>query len=55
MTRKEKFDAAVLFVGMVMFMDMIAFILWIASGQYPVDHFYFGSITAHIASLILPL
>ena len=53
MTIKEKFDIAVFTIGMVMFIDMCGFMLWIASGQVPVDNFYWGSITAHIAKFIL--
>jgi len=53
LTRKEKFDIAVFIIGVVVFVDMCGFMLWIASGQVPVDNFYLGSITTHIAKIIL--
>lgn len=37
---------------LVITIDAAGFLLWIASGQYPPDSFYIGTITAHIIKLI---
>ena len=37
----------------VLAMDALAFGAWIASGQTPVDGFYFGAMTAKIISLAI--
>jgi len=37
----------------VLLADMLGFALWVMSGQYPVDEFYLGTITAHVLRAIL--
>jgi hypothetical protein len=37
----------------VLVIDFLGFTAWIASGQYPVDDFYIGTITAHVLRLII--
>lgn len=39
----------------VLFVDAFGFMAWVASGQYPVDNFYIGTITAHILRAIVGL
>lgn len=36
----------------IMFFDFLFYIMWMISGQSPVDSFYFGSISAHLIDLI---
>ena len=45
--------AAGYIVAAVMMLDVFGFMAWILSGQYPVDNFYLGTITAHILRAIL--
>lgn len=33
-------------------LDVLGFMLWAISGQYPVDSFYVGTITTHLLALI---
>lgn len=40
-------------IGAVLALDAFVFIAWILSGQYPVDDFYIGTITAHILRAII--
>ena len=40
------------FLGILM-LDALAFGLWIASGQMPIDNMYAGTITAHTLRLVL--
>jgi hypothetical protein len=37
----------------IMAVDVLGFMAWILSGQYPADNFYIGTITAHILRAIL--
>ena len=32
-------------------LDVLGFMLWVISGQVPVDSFYVGTITAHVLGL----
>ena len=54
-TSKVKENLTIVFftLSTILFLDMCGFMLWIASGQIPADEFYWGSITAHIAMLII--
>ena len=36
----------------ILIIDVTGFIFWALSGQYPVDNFYIGSITAHVLRAI---
>ena len=38
-------------IAFILMADAFCFMLWIVSGQYPVDGFYFGAITANILRL----
>lgn len=33
-------------------LDVLGFLLWALSGQYPSDGFYLGTITAHVLGLV---
>lgn len=35
----------------VLAIDFLGFIAWVASGQHPVDSFYVGTITAHVLGI----
>lgn len=35
----------------IAFIDFCGFTLWVASGQFPADNFYIGTITAHVLKL----
>lgn len=37
----------------ILIIDMLGFVVWIISGQLPVDSFYIGTITAHILQAII--
>lgn len=37
----------------ILAVDAIGFFAWVASGQYPADGFYIGTITAHILKLFI--
>lgn len=37
----------------ILAIDFLAFLLWIVSGQTPVDEFYIGSITSNILQAII--
>lgn len=39
------------FVGFILLADFIGLLAWIASGQYPADDFFIGTITVHIIKL----
>ena len=41
-----------LVVGALLIADIIGFMLWILSGQTPVDNFYLGKITAIIIDIL---
>lgn len=36
----------------VLAVDVIGFVFWVASGQFPLDNFYVGTITAHIIRFV---
>jgi hypothetical protein len=38
-------------LGALMALDVLGFLMWVASGQTPVDGFYIGALTAHLLSL----
>lgn len=40
-------------VAMVVLIDALGFMAWIASGQTPADGFYIGSLTAHALRALL--
>ena len=37
----------------ILSIDALGFIAWAMSGQYPIDGFYVGTITAHLLRLVL--
>jgi hypothetical protein len=37
----------------VLMLDALCFMAWVASGQHPVDGFYFGAITANILKVFI--
>ena len=37
----------------VLTIDALGFMLWVVSGQTPLDNFYIGTITAHILRAII--
>ena len=37
----------------VLALDFLGFTAWVLSGQYPVDDFYIGTITAHVLRAII--
>ena len=37
----------------LLLLDVFGFMLWVASGQHPVDDFYLGTITAHVLRAII--
>lgn len=43
--------ALTLAVGLLA-LDVLGFVFWVASGQYPSDGFYLGTITAHALGLL---
>lgn len=43
------------FIAIVIGVDMLGFLAWVLSGQFPVDNFYIGSITRNVLNLILQL
>lgn len=42
-------------LAFILALDFFAFLLWIMSGQHPVDGFYAGAITANIIKALLAL
>ena len=40
-------------IGTFLALDAFCFMAWVASGQFPVDNFYLGSITAHFIKLFI--
>ena len=40
-------------VAVVIAIDMLGFVAWIASGQYPLDGFYLGAVTAKVLELLI--
>lgn len=48
------FSEAILTVIVIyLFIDFVSLILWVYSGQHPVDGFYLGSVTANIIKLFI--
>lgn len=43
--------ALALAVGLLA-LDVLGFVFWVASGQYPTDGFYLGTITAHVLAVL---
>lgn len=41
------------FIVLLLVVDMLGFMLWIASGQIPVDSFHIGIITESIIKIII--
>jgi len=40
-------------VFVVLAVDFLGFVGWVASGQHPVDNFYVGTITAHALQAVI--
>jgi len=40
-----KYAAAI--IAFILIMDVLGFLAWVYSGQYPTDEFYLGTITTH--------
>ena len=40
-------------IAIILVIDVLGFLFWIASGQLPADNFYIGSITSHILSAVM--
>jgi hypothetical protein len=39
--------------GIILAADLLGFVIWILSGQTPIDSFYWGGITGELLSIIL--
>lgn len=37
----------------VLLVDAGGFMLWVVSGQHPLDNFYIGTITAHVVAWVV--
>ena len=37
----------------VLVIDALGLMLWVVSGQHPVDEFYLGTITAHVVAWVV--
>lgn len=46
-------EYAALTAAAIVAVDFAGFTMWVASGQFPVDDFYIGTITAHVLRLFL--
>lgn len=54
MTNIKSFASTVFtIIAVVMVLDFIFFMGWVASGQKPVDNFYAGTISAHIIGAVV--
>lgn len=40
-------------IVIVLVVDFFCFMAWVASGQHPVDGFYFGAITANVLKFLI--
>jgi len=40
-------------IAVVLVLDFVCFMGWVASGQKPVDNFYAGTISAHIIGAVV--
>jgi hypothetical protein len=40
-------------IGFILLADALFFMLWVLSGQLPVDNVYAGTITSHLLQLII--
>jgi hypothetical protein len=50
---KKAIDMITRVFTVLILIDMIGFVAWVMSGQYPTDNFFIGTLTAHFLKLFL--